>query len=72
MCSVERETHTFILKFREILWRETVLRAYRMKSDEKLFSMWLFEEKWYMLWLTGIFLYFWKVWRFFLTRGYHR
>ena len=34
---IERETWNFILKFREIFpWRETVLRAHRMKSDEKL------------------------------------
>ena len=38
MCSIERETENFILKFREIfLWRETVLRAHGMKSDEKPF-----------------------------------
>ena len=70
MCFIEKETQNFILKFREIfLWRETVLRAHGMKSDEKPFSikfMQFFEGKWYMLWLTGIFLYFWKVWRFVL------
>ena len=49
MCPIERETQNFILKFREILRRETVIRAYGMKSDEKLFSMRLFEGKWYML-----------------------
>ena len=38
MCVVERETQNFILKFREIfLWRETVLRAQGMKSDEMPF-----------------------------------
>ena len=38
MCSIERETENFILKFREIfLWRETVLMAHGMKSDEKPF-----------------------------------
>ena len=38
MCFIERETTNFILKFRGIfLWRETVLRAYGMKSDEKSF-----------------------------------
>ena len=38
MCFIERETQTFILKFREISQkRETVLRAHGMKSDEKPF-----------------------------------
>ena len=38
MCFIERETRIFILKFREIFqWRETVLRAHGIKSDEKLF-----------------------------------
>ena len=38
MCFIERETQNFILKFREIfLWRETVLRAHGMKSNEKPF-----------------------------------
>ena len=38
MCFIERETQNFILKFRGIfLWRETVLRTHRMKSDEKPF-----------------------------------
>ena len=36
MCFIERETQNSILKFREIfLWRETVLSAHGMKSDEK-------------------------------------
>ena len=36
MCFIERETQNFKLKFREIfLWRETILRAHGMKSDEK-------------------------------------
>ena len=66
-----RETQNFILKFREIfLWWETVLSVQGMKSDEKLFFCQIyaiFWGKWYMLWLTGILLYLWKVWRFFLT-----
>ena len=38
MCFIERERKTFILKFKEIFpWRETVLRAHRMKSDERPF-----------------------------------
>ena len=38
MCFIERETQNFILKFREIfLWREIVLRAHGIKSDEKPF-----------------------------------
>ena len=38
MCSIEGETRNFVLKFREIfLWRETLLRAHGMKSDEKPF-----------------------------------
>ena len=38
MCFTERKTWNFILKFREIfLWRETVLRAHGMESDEKPF-----------------------------------
>ena len=39
MCFIKRETQIFIIKFREIFpWRETVLRAHRIKFDEKLFS----------------------------------
>ena len=35
---IEKETHTFILKLTEIFpWRETVLRAHGIKSDEKPF-----------------------------------
>ena len=35
---IEREAWNFIPKFREIFpWRETVLRAQGMKSDEKTF-----------------------------------
>ena len=38
MCFIERETWNFILKIREIfLWRETVLSAHEIKSDEKPF-----------------------------------
>ena len=38
MCFIERKTRNFIPIFREILpWREAVLRAHRMKSNEKLF-----------------------------------
>ena len=40
MRSIERETKNFVLKFTEIfLWRETVLRANEMKSDETPFSI---------------------------------
>ena len=36
MCIIERETQNFIIKFSEIfIWRETVLRAHGMKSDDK-------------------------------------
>ena len=50
MCFIERETQNIILKFRENFpWRETVLRAHGMKSDEKPFFcqiyMQFFEEK---------------------------
>ena len=66
MCFIERETHNFILQFREIfLWRETVLRAHRLKSAVFLSNLCdCVREKWYLLWLTGIFLYIWKVLRF--------
>ena len=38
MYFIERETQNFIIKFREIFpWRETVLMAHGMKSDEKTF-----------------------------------
>ena len=38
MCFFGIETWNFIIWFWEIFpWRETVLRAHRMKSDEKLF-----------------------------------
>ena len=58
MCFIERKTQNFILKFREIfLWKETVLKAHRMKSHEKpffcqiyvIFFPFFFEEKRYML-----------------------
>ena len=53
MCFIERETQNFILKFKEIfLWRETVLGAHGMKSDEKLFLSNLCDWQ--------VFLYFWK------------
>ena len=49
MYYIERETQNFILTFRGIfLWRETVLRTHRMKSDKKLFFFKLilvFEKK---------------------------
>ena len=38
MCFIGKEAQNFILKFGQIfLWRETVLRAHGMKSDEKHF-----------------------------------
>ena len=38
MCFMEKETRKFIQNFREIfLWRETVLGAHEMKSNEKQF-----------------------------------
>ena len=38
MCFIDRETQNFILKLRKIFpWRETVLRAHGMKSDERPF-----------------------------------
>ena len=47
MCFIERETQNFIHKFREIfLWRETVLRAQGMKSDEKLFFCQIYAICW--------------------------
>ena len=47
MCFIEREHQNFILKFREIfLWRETVLRAHRMKSDEKPFFCQIYGIVW--------------------------
>ena len=50
MCSIERKTQNFILKFREIfLWRETVLRAHGMNCDEKPILCNFLREKWYML-----------------------
>ena len=71
MCFIERETRNFNPRFREMLpWRDIILRAHRMKSDEKPFFvkfMHFFCEKWYMLWLTGIFLYFWTFLKIFLS-----
>ena len=59
MFSIERETGSLIIKFREMfLCRKTVLRAYVMKSDEKPFFFQIYEKKWDMLRLTGISLYF--------------
>ena len=47
MCFIERETQNFILKFREIFpWRETVLRAHGMKSDEKPFFCQIYAIFW--------------------------
>ena len=47
MCFIERETWNFVLKFRGIFqWRETVLRAHRMKSDEKLFFCQIYAIVW--------------------------
>ena len=35
VCFTERKIQNFIVKFREnFIWRETVLSAHRMKSDE--------------------------------------
>ena len=52
MCFIERERGNFIKKFREIfLWRETVLRAHGMKSDEKPFFCQIYAilgGKWFM------------------------
>ena len=61
MCFIEREPQNFVLKFRGIfLWRETMLRGHRMKSDEKPFFSQTYAivrgKIWYMMWLTGIFL----------------
>ena len=71
MCFIEREARNFILKSREIFpWRETVLRAHRMKSDEKPFFCQIyaiFEKNWQMLRLTDIFLYFGRVLKIFLN-----
>ena len=40
MCFIEGEARNVILRFRKIfLWRETVLRAHGMKSDEKPFFL---------------------------------
>ena len=47
-----------------------MLRVHIMKSDEKpiyVKFMQFFEKKLYMLWLTGIFLYFWRVLKIFLN-----
>ena len=75
MCFIERETQNVILKFRDIfLWRETVLKAHGKKSDEKLFFCQIYAIVWWKMVhvvIDSIFLYFWKVWRFFLTQGYH-
>ena len=55
MCFTESDTRNFILKFREIFpWRETVLRAHGMKSDEiSVFRSNLYDffekKKWYIL-----------------------
>ena len=47
MCLIERETQSFILKFREIFrQRETVLRAHGMKSDEKPFFCQIYTIVW--------------------------
>ena len=63
MCSIERETQNFILKFREIfLLRETVLRAHGMKLMKSRFFYAIFRGKmvhvvidWYFsLFLKGL------------------
>ena len=49
MCFVEKETRNFILTFMAFFpWKETVLKAHGMKSDEKPFFCQIyaiFEEK---------------------------
>ena len=72
MVFIERETQNFILKFRKIFsygekqcsepaeWNLT-------KSHFSVKFMWLFEKKWYMLWLTGIFALFLKGLKIFLN-----
>ena len=54
MCFIERETQTFILKFKEIFqWRETGLMAHGMKFEETPRSCQIYaffgEKKRYML-----------------------
>ena len=47
-----------------------MLRANGMRSDEKLFFCQIyviFWEKWYMSWLTGMFLYLWRGLKVFLN-----
>ena len=47
MCFIERETQNSILRFREIfLWKETVLSAHGIKSDEKLFFCQIYAIFW--------------------------
>ena len=47
MCFIERETQNFYLKFREIfLWRETLLRAYRIRFNEKPFFCQIYAIFW--------------------------
>ena len=59
MCFIERETQNFILKFREIfLWRETVLSAHGMKSDECRFSVRFVWFSWEKMVLVVIDRYF--------------
>ena len=73
MCFIERETQNFILKFREIFpWRETVLRAHGMKSDEKpvfLSNLWDFLRKNGNVVIDRYFSLFLKGWRFLLSYG---
>ena len=72
MYSIERETRNFILKFREIfLWRETVLKAHGMKSDEKPFFMRFFSRKMVHVVIDRYFCLFLKGLKIFLIRGYH-
>ena len=71
---IERETHNFILKFREMFpWRETGFRANGMRSDENQFFCQIYAILWEKKKIVHfvihiIFLYSWRVLKIFLNQ----
>ena len=67
MCFIERKTHNFFLKFREIFpCRETVFRVHGMKSDKKPF----FFQIYAIFWRNNGACCDWQVF-FFISEGFY-
>ena len=74
MCFIERKTRYSILQLGEVFpWRETVLRAYGMISDEKPFFWLIYTILWEkMVHVIDRYFYLWRVlkMKMFFARGY--